>query len=167
MYYRVLSKIIISFVALIVSIDALGNELNEMKVHKPAPIIIFVSFSMSDTSLKQWMRQAEIIHAPVVIRGLINNSLKDTIHKMAELTKDNHGGVQLDPTLFRRFQINQVPAVVVWDEKQCLPSQSCIDNFDVVYGNVTLDFALQKIVDQKGSLSMIANHGIEALRGHR
>lgn len=128
-----------------------------------SPVLIFVSFSMPDASLKQWMSVAEQIHAPVVIRGLINHSFKDTIKKMADLTRDNHGGVQLDPTLFRRFQINQVPAVVVWKEANCLPSQSCLDEYDVVYGDVTLAFALQKIVGQKDSLSAFAAKAVAIL----
>ncbi len=123
---------------------------------KISPVLIFVSFSMPDTSIKQWMRVAEKIHAPVVIRGLINHSFKDTIKKVADLTHDNQGGVQLDPILFKRFQINQVPAVVVWKETNCLSNQSCLDEYDVVYGDVTLLFALQKIVDQKDNLSPLA-----------
>ena len=75
---------------------------------------------------------------------------------MAELIKDNHGGVQIDPTLFRQFQINQVPAVVVLNETNCLPSQSCLESYDVIYGDVTLDFALKRIADQHDSLSSVA-----------
>ena len=52
------------------SIEAMGEEMN---AHRPAPIIIFVSFSMTDASLKQWMRQAEIIHAPVVCSDNYNS----------------------------------------------------------------------------------------------
>src|ERR1700721_885673 len=72
-------------------------------------ILIFVSFSMPKESLKGWMDEAEKIHAPLVIRGLVNNSFKETVKKMTELANDNHGGVQLDPTLFKAFNIKQVP----------------------------------------------------------
>jgi type-F conjugative transfer system pilin assembly protein TrbC len=137
----------------------------EKKSHLSSPIMVFVSFSMNEESLKQWMQQAELIHASVVIRGLIDHSFKKTIQKMAELTRDNHGGVQLDPTLFRRFQIEQVPAVVVFKETNCLSSQSCVEDYDVVYGNVTLDYALQTIVDQHDSVSTIASAAISTLRG--
>jgi type-F conjugative transfer system pilin assembly protein TrbC len=133
--------------------------------HSSAPIIVFISFSMSESSIKKWMQQAERIQAPVVIRGLIDHSFKKTIEKMVDLTRDHHGGVQLDPTLFRKFKIQHVPAVVVFKEANCLSSQSCIEDYDVVYGNVTLDYALQTIVDQHDALSPIASAAIGTLRG--
>ncbi len=162
MIFKVCLVSLISLMGMMTSIEIFGADLKSMQ---PAPIIIFVSFSMPQTSLKLMMHQAEIIHAPVIIRGLVNNSFKATIQKMAELTKDNHGGVQIDPTLFRRFQINKVPAVVVWNENECAPSQSCLENYDVIYGDVTLDFALKKIAAENDALSEIATRASSILRG--
>src|SRR6516162_4759749 len=142
------------------SINALGNTQKSY-----SPILIFVSFSMSDASLKAWMRQAEIIQAPVIIRGLINNSFKDTIKKMATLTRDNQGGVEIDPTLFRRFKIKYVPAVVVWKKVNGSSLQSLVDTYDVIYGNVMLSYALQKIADQHDDVSDIAQKALAMLRG--
>lgn len=117
-------------------------------------VIIFVSFSMPPASLKNWMRDAEKIHAPVVIRGLVDHSFKETTKKMMALTEDNHGGVQLDPTVFDYFHINKVPAVVVTSN----------EHFDVIYGDVTLAFALNKVVDQNDSLSPIARDVLNGLK---
>jgi conjugal transfer pilus assembly protein TrbC len=157
-------KLFVFFVLSFLSIGVLAETPGEEKSHLSSPIVVFVSFSMPDASLKQWMKQAELIHAPVVIRGLIHNSFKETIQKMAALTNDNHGGVQLDPTLFRRFQIKQVPAVVVWKESDCLSNQSCVENYDVIYGDVELSFALQKISGQNDELSGIAKKALTTLR---
>jgi conjugal transfer pilus assembly protein TrbC len=121
-------------------------------------VIIFVSFSMPDESIKGWMGQAKIIDAPVVVRGFINNSFKDTINKIGALTKDNQGGVQIDPTLFQRFQVDKVPAVVVVKEPNCLPSMSCTSDYDIVYGDVTLSYALKKIANEEDSVSTIAKN---------
>lgn len=126
-------------------------------------IIIFVSFSMPDESLKGWMREAQIINAPVVVRGFINNSFKDTINKISILTKDNHGGIQIDPTLFQRFQVDKVPAVVVVKEPNCMPSMSCAIDYDIVYGDVTLLYALKKIANEEDSLSAIAKKSLTQL----
>ncbi|MBX3709466.1 MAG: type-F conjugative transfer system pilin assembly protein TrbC [Gammaproteobacteria bacterium] len=123
-------------------------------------IIIFVSFSMPDESLKGWMREAKIIDAPVVVRGFINNSFKDTINKISVLTKDNQGGVQVDPTLFQRFQIVKVPAVVVVKEPNCLPGMSCTLDYDIVYGDVTLSYALKKIANEEDRVSVIAKKSL-------
>jgi conjugal transfer pilus assembly protein TrbC len=120
-------------------------------------IIIFVSFSMPKESLKTWMQEGSKIGASVVMRGLVNNSFKDTIGAIYDLIKDHQAhGIAIDPTLFKKFNIDKVPAVVVVDS---------FENYDVVFGNVTLDYAL----------GVIANHGevgknqvqkeIEKLRG--
>lgn len=127
-------------------------------------IIIFVSFSMSNDSLKGWMKEAEMIHAPLVIRGLINNSFKETINRIGELTKDNHGGLQIDPTLFERFDVKKVPAVVVVKDNNCIPTMSCSLDYDIVYGDVTLTYALNKIANQNDDLSSIANRALTQLR---
>ena len=139
----------------------------ETTSYRPAlqpSVIIFVSFSMPKESIKGWVREGEIIHAPVVLRGLVNNSFKDTIKKVNELIQDNHGGVQIDPTLFQRFNVNKVPAVVVVKSTICLPSQTCPDEFDVIYGDVKLEYALRKIIDKKDNLSPIAEEALKILR---
>jgi conjugal transfer pilus assembly protein TrbC len=158
-------KSLLSMVVLIIlCINLSESNAYEVINKQPSSILVFVSFSMHDLSLKQWMRQAALIHAPVVVRGLIHNSFKETMQKMTALTRDNQGGVQIDPVLFRRFHIDRVPAVVVWRETNCLPSQSCKESYDVVYGNVTLAFALQKIVDEQDDLSSVAAKAIAVLQ---
>lgn len=117
-------------------------------------VIIFVSFSMPKESIKGWMNEAKKINAPVVIRGLVNNSFKETIRKLNDLMSDNQGGVQLDPVLFNQFNIKQVPAVVVRDGKL----------HDVVYGDVHLDYALQTIIKRDDGLSSLAEKSLATLR---
>lgn len=118
-------------------------------------VIIFVSFSMPNESIKGWMKEAEKIHAPVIIRGLVNNSFKETIKKISELVGDNKGGLQLDPELFREFKVKAVPAVVVRNGNA----------HDIVYGDVHLDYALQKIVKQNDVMSSTAQVVLNNLRG--
>lgn len=130
----------------------------------PSNVLIFVSFSMPKTSIKGWMQEAEKIHAPVIVRGLVDNSFKATIQKMRELVKDNQGGVQIDPNLFRQYGIKNVPAVVVRNTKNCLSSQSCIEDYDVIYGNVHLDYALQKIANENDAVSPIAKGALIKIR---
>lgn len=118
-------------------------------------VIIFVSFSMPKESIKGWMSEAEKIHAPVVIRGLVNNSFKETIKCVNELVGDNKGGLQLDPVLFKEFKVNQVPTVVVRNQY----------NYDIVYGDVHIDYALQTIVKKNDGLSPLAKSALDKLRG--
>jgi type-F conjugative transfer system pilin assembly protein TrbC len=98
-------------------------------------ILIFISFSMPQESIKGWINQAKKVNAAVYMRGLVNNLFKDTIMAVNKLVQDQPGGILIDPTLFRKYAITQVPAVVV----------SRGENFDVIYGDVTLDYALANL----------------------
>ena len=124
-------------------------------------VLIFTSFSMPKESLRGWLKQADTIKAPVIIRGLINNSFRDTTKAVMELLPDNRGGFQLDPTLFRRFHIEKVPAVVVITPT-CLSNPAC-QEADIVYGDVTLDYALKEIIKQNDSLTPYAQEALKKL----
>lgn len=106
------------------------------------PVMIFISFSMPIQSLKQWNVQAQQIGAPLIIRGLVNNSFKATTKKVSQLLVNDKGGVQLDPVKFEQYHILQVPAVVIVGEDK--------KDFDVVYGNVPLKQALEYLSEHAG-----------------
>jgi|GEM_PF-5621726 len=106
-----------------------------------SPLIIFVSFSMPKESIKGWIAQAQKVRAAVYIRGLVNNSFKDTTKAVSELVQDQIGGLLIDPNLFKKYAITQVPAVVVANGNPGDASNS----FDIIYGDVSLDYALEKI----------------------
>lgn len=119
------------------------------------PIIIFVSFSMPKESVKGWITQAQKISAAVYIRGLVNNSFKDTTKIISGLVQDQSGGLLIDPTVFKKYSITQVPAVVVVNDA----------SFDVIYGDVTLDYALEKISKtMEGDKQKILLDAIKKLR---
>lgn len=119
-------------------------------------IKIFVSFSMPKESLKGWLMQAQKIKAPVYIRGLVNNSFKETIKFVGAIinNSDINYGMLIDPSPFKNYEISEVPAVVVTNR----------DDFDVIYGDVTLDYALEKIADSSKQ-SNILHSAISKLRG--
>ena len=151
--------LIIALTISLITICFAGDEQNASNV------IIFISFSMPKESIKGWLDEAAKIHAPVVIRGLVNNSFKETLKCMNTLMSDNKGGLQLDPTLFRQFQVSKVPAVVVRKSIQCSPNQSCMNDYDIVYGDVHLDYALQAVIRRNDTLSSIAKIELKRLRG--
>lgn len=127
-------------------------------------VIIFVSFSMPEESIKEWIRDAKLIHAPVVIRGLIHNSFKETTHKMAEIVEKERGGVELNPLLFKKYHIKKVPAVVLTHGGECLPDQSCDEQFNVIYGDAELEYALNQFTRLDDVLSPFANAALQQLR---
>ncbi|HHT0594806.1 TPA: type-F conjugative transfer system pilin assembly protein TrbC [Legionella anisa] len=103
-------------------------------------VSVFVSFSMPDTLLEETLKESSRVHIPAYLNGLYHDSMKDTALKVMELSQRIPNlNLAIDPTLFERFGIQHVPALVVEDEQ----------NFDVIYGHLTL---------QEG-LSRIAGHG--------
>lgn len=137
------------------TVDNVQPNDNEIKRHPSS--IIFVSFSMPDESIVSYLRDAKKIHASVVIRGLINNSFKDTFLKMASLVKQaGGGGVELNPPVFKKFSVSHVPAVVVLPyDRNLITGTTALDqaDFDVVYGDIPLYDALKTIRDH-GAVSM-------------
>lgn len=137
--------------------------LNPAFAENSQQVLVFVSFSMPKTSLKTWMHDANTIQAPLILRGLVNNSFKETTASMYELVKEGSGGMQIDPLLFDRFQIKKVPAVVVTQSTSCLPNQSCLESYDVFYGDVGLSYALKQIEKQHDDLSPIVEKALKTL----
>lgn len=104
-----------------------------------ATVHVFVSFSMPEPLLVQTLEEANNLNLPVYINGLHKNSMKKTAKKImtySKLVPDLN--LQIDPTLFEKYDIHQVPAVVA-DNGQV---------FDVIYGNLKLKEALSRIVSE-------------------
>ncbi|MAZ39892.1 MAG: type-F conjugative transfer system pilin assembly protein TrbC [Legionellales bacterium] len=104
--------------------------------------LVFISLSMPTVALKQWVAQAREIGAPVILRGFVHNSLKDTERMITHKLGHNFTGFVINPKAYEKYQIKAVPALVV-------TSQSNPDAFDVVYGNANL-YALLKVIADNG-----------------
>ena len=121
---------------------------NYKKPEQKNNLIIFISLSLPDDSLKNYYLEARRYNAVLAIRGFINDSLKDTV---AYFKKSGEEGiaVTVDPESFRKFNVTNAPAIIVKDPNS--------DIYDKVTGNVTVNYALQKIADQ-GDLKDQANN---------
>jgi len=98
---------------------------------------VFVSFSMPEKLMEETLAESARLHIPVTLNGLYQDSMPKTIEKIAALTeKVPDLSFQIDPTAFERYGIHQVPALVV-EQDHC---------FDVIYGTLTLDEGLNRIV---------------------
>ncbi len=105
-----------------------------LEVKKP---LIFVSVSMPIESLKRLAYQAKQQGAILVIRGMVNGSMMET----AKLVDQIDHPIEIDPKLFERFEIKQVPVFVIPHKKA----------WHKVSGNVELNFALESVnKDQVG-----------------
>ena len=101
--------------------------------------LVFVSFSMPPDELKQRVKDAAELNIPVVIRGMVNGDMRTTANAVAGLVKEsNTGGVQIDPTTFRKYNITAVPVLIVACGNQG-------DTVDRLQGDLTLHQALKRV----------------------
>lgn len=104
--------------------------------------LVFVSFSMPHDELKQRVQDAAVLNIPVVIRGMVNGDMRATANAVAGLVKEtNTGGVQIDPTPFRKYNITAVPALIVTCGHQG-------EKVDRLLGDMTLHQALKRVADE-------------------
>ncbi len=98
------------------------------------PILIFVSLSMPKESLKSLYKEAEQQNLPLIVRGLKNNSFKET----AEAFRDLEISAQINPNLFEEHEIKVVPTFVAMDKKEPLQ----------IKGNISLSYVQSKFEEE-------------------
>lgn len=117
-------------------------------------VYVIASFSMPEASLRALIQQGELAGAPVVLRGLVDNSIEATLEQVQTLYEETtrpEPGVLIDPTLFARFAIDQVPTVVVAES----PAETCTEaacptpRHVKIAGDVPLRYALDAIARAK------------------
>jgi type-F conjugative transfer system pilin assembly protein TrbC len=97
-------------------------------------VVVFVSFSMPEASLKALSDAASKHKAVLVMHGLYENSFVKTAEKLRSM------GVVVDinPELFETYQVDNVPVFVRLQYGKEVARLS---------GNVSLDFAVSKLRD--------------------
>ena len=106
-------------------------------------VMIFLSLRMPENALKQWIAEARTINAPIMLRGLENNSLLQTSQHIRALSNNTGNGMQINPKAFEDYQVTVVPALVV-------TGQSNPGDYDIIYGNASLTDLLDE-VGKKGT----------------
>lgn len=99
-------------------------------------LYIFASLSMPKTRLIELIKEAIHYNGMVVLRGLKNNSYKETTNLLQPIIKDAGAGFIIDPTLFSKFNITQVPVFILNDTIE--------NKHDKVSGNINLKYALEQ-----------------------
>lgn len=127
-----------------------GKIKNEEKPQKEG-LFIFVSFSMPKSLLEKLDTLAKKANGKLLIRGLKNNSFKETILHIKSIKKEGIG-IDIDPNAFVAFEIKQVPAFVISDGRK----------FDKLIGNVSVRYALEKF-EHHGELKKEAKEYLERL----
>ena len=113
-------------------------------------LLIFISFEMPEPTLARLVDQAARARASLVLRGLVNNSLRDTVERVQRLIGSRQVSVQIDPQAFDRFAVTRTPSfVLLRDGAQPQPcgAAACFasEQFALAAGDVSLDYALEFI----------------------
>lgn len=133
---------------------------------------LLASFSMPETSLRSIMIESQRFGVPIVMRGFVENS----VFKTQEALQTDFGddaetvGFGIDPTMFTRFAVENVPQLIVVKEPlEVCENQGCEGELppvhDVVRGNIPIEAALELIVRQKGDAANVARTLLEQGRG--
>lgn len=147
--------------------DRLAGRLS--KPPRGPEIIVFMSLSVPNASLRQWSLEAARIGAPLVLRGVGPQGLRATVKRVGAHLAEG-AGAAIDPRLFRLFEVKAVPAVaVVPGGVPPCRSRGCSADpappHDLVRGNIGLEAALRIIGEEGGAGRGTARRHLAELRG--
>lgn len=111
-------------------------------------LFVFVSLAMPRPTLQRLIDQAARARASVILRGLTNGSLRQTVAQVQPLIGQRQVAVQIDPQAFDRFAITRVPSFVLVRDgtrPESCAAGSCAppEAFLRTAGDVSLDYALE------------------------
>ena len=128
---------------------------------------------MPEASLRQLIADTARAGGVVVFRGFPNNSMKLFTQAIARVVErqDEYDNIDIDPRLFRAFEVRAVPTyVVVSSDFDLCAGFSCrtaVPPFDRIIGNVTVDYALSTFAEGGGPGAAVARVGLANLRKTR
>jgi conjugal transfer pilus assembly protein TrbC len=168
--------------------DIQGGTRIHARLSSNERIYLFVSSSIPKQTLRNYMAQVAKVESPnmvVVMRGFIDGMkyVRPTLEFAHGIMKKDEScelpkecelyGVnfEIDPLLFRRHGINRVPAVVYVPDisvedpgaSEGLEDNAKVLDFHLFYGDVSLDYALERINERAKSVPLKAV--IDELRG--
>jgi conjugal transfer pilus assembly protein TrbC len=127
---------------------------------------IFITLDMPRGSLQRLVDQATRSGATLVLRGLKNQSMRQTVEAVGNLIETRRVSWVIDPNAFTRFQVSHAPTFVLSlssesatgtpglpampDLPRCSGSSCTSPAMDAAYlsvsGDVSLDYALDAMV---------------------
>lgn len=118
-------------------------------------LYVFASLSIPKTRLIELIKEATKYNGVVVLRGLKNNSYKETALFLQPVIEQAGAGFVIDPTLFAQYNITKIPVFVLNDP--------LIKQYDKIAGNINLQYALQEFA-KNGDLKNAARSILEATK---
>jgi len=122
---------------------------SDFSLDGPVQPIVFVSSSMPKTALQELALEAKKHKARLVLRGMVNNSMKET----GNLAKEINHPLDIDPKLFKKYGVSQVPTFAVPyenNEEKDGDDKTGIE-WRILRGNINLTYALEKAVGKENN----------------
>ncbi len=135
-----------------------------------AEVLVFTSLSVPAASWRQWAHDAARTGAPLVLRGVGADGLRETAKHIGTRLGGFDAGIAIDPRLFRLFGIERVPAVVVVPGGvPACESRGCFGDpappHDLVAGNIGLVAALEAVAAEGDAGRAVAKAYLGRLMG--
>ena len=127
-----------------------GNIRNRLGV-KEGRRYVFLSFSMPSKVLESYFRESVVTGYLPVFRGLLEGSYKKTIAYLKPMMEATNAGAEINPEVFKEFNIKVVPSFVLSEGKlNCFEESSCESGkYNKIAGNIGIAEADKELL-QKG-----------------
>lgn len=137
----------------------------EIELDRSAKVIVFISESVPLPTLRNYAAALDKVGGALIMRGMIGGmtEVRPTALFSSEILKIDSSCKQncrffktqvlIDPLLFRKYNIKSVPAISVQKGVQLQTYCHAVDeikvNDTVVYGDVSIKYALGRYLEQK------------------
>jgi conjugal transfer pilus assembly protein TrbC len=144
-----------------------GTQPGALHPQEPA-LRIFVTLDMPQGSLRRLVDQAERSGAVLVLRGLKNQSMRQTVAAVSDLLGERKAGWVIDPEAFERHGVEAAPTFLLTtgeDAPPCSATTCTVPRpFISVSGDVSLDYALEQMVRRHPGAAAVAGPYLSRLR---
>lgn len=133
-------------------------------------LLVFVSFSLPEASLKRIAYESKKSGAIMVLRGMKDNSLRETQRAAGGLAALG-AKVMIHPDLFTQYAVTEVPTFVLAksnSQDSCTDGNECIGRL-AVKGDVSLQYVLDKFsqAEENEFLANAASTRLQLLKGQK
>ncbi len=144
-----------------------GTQPGALPPREPA-LRIFVTLDMPQGSLRRLVDQAERSGAVLVLRGLKNQSMRQTVAAVSDLLGQRKAGWVIDPEAFVRHGVEAAPTFLLImgeDAPTCSATTCTVPRpFISVSGDVSLDYALEHMARRHTGAAAVTGPYLSRLR---
>lgn len=107
-----LGAIILTVYLILLALSPILHAASPMDTPADPRMFVFISSSMPKGSLVDIAKDSAAHNAPLLLRGLVGDSLQETLLNLRDLAATG-AGLEVDPLLFEAYNVQAVPAIVL------------------------------------------------------